>query len=140
MCRTAQKELVDIITLFDLLYFVYGRSVKDNGAVGKFLAQLVSEPCYLFGFGESLGCIEVAFQHSYSSPDTRDSLALKFLGIGMQSTLHQLGIGVVEHRPMHDIAVGNMVEGIAANLALAHQDDVVASVNLCLRTQFVQTT
>ena len=58
----------------------------------------------------------------------------------MQSALHQLGIGVVEHRPVHDIAVGNMVEGIAANLALAHQDDVVASVNLCMCTQFVQTT
>ena len=123
-----------------MLYFAYGRSVKYNGAVGKFLAQLASEPYYLFGFGESLRCIEIAFQHSYSCPDTRDSLALKFLRIGMQSALHQLGIGVVEHRPVHDIAVGYMVEGIAANLALAHQYDVVASVDLCLRTQFIQTT
>ena len=44
----------------------------------------------------------------------------------MKCALHQTGVGVIEHRAVHNVAVGQMIESISADLPSAAQNDVVA--------------
>ena len=121
--RGAAEEILRVVV--GLCHFLNAPHVgigEGNVPVGQNLAQFLAQIVRTHR--------EVVFKQGDAAAHAGHALCLQLLLRGAERAAHQARVGVVEHRAVHDVAPGQVVEGVAANLAAAAQHDVVAARHL----------
>lgn len=108
-----------VVSLFQCFYLSYVVGGEGDGAVAKQGAQPLPKRPYAKR--------EIVFQQTDATAHAFHSLLFQFAYVGVQGTLHQSWVGVVEHGAVGDAVAGLVVKGVATYLSAPLQHGVVAS-------------
>ena len=126
----AEEVVGGVIALLDFLNAFHGFSVQLDGAVAEEVAQAYAQFFHTEG--------KKIFQQRHAASHAFHPLALEFGNIGVQGQFHAARVGVVEHCAVNDVAVGQVVKGVAANLAASLEHNVVAPRNFHIGTKLAK--
>ena len=105
--------------------------VEDESVVCEICAYVMTK----FFYANAGQCV---LQQRHSALHALHTLRKQFCALWCQCSTHQSGVGVIEHSAMYYVAVGKMIEGIAAYLASTSEYYVIPSRNLHLCTQGIE--
>ena len=110
-----------VVSLFQSFYLLHVFIREADGAVAQPFAQLLPK--------RADAEWQIVLQQTDTAAHALHALLLEFAHVGVQGSLHQSRVGVVEHGAVRNGTAGLVVEGIAAHLSPSLQHDVVTAGN-----------